>query len=438
LAKNGLSKCLKDKAGNPRPFAFLPIGGSVNGSTLVGHNFTYVGSTWGRIADVLMVSGCMNPIIFIDEVDKISHTEHGREIISILTHLTDSTQNDAFEDKFFAGINLDLSKALIVFSFNDPDLIDPILLDRITIIETHPLNLNEKVTIIRDYMLPEICKEVGFNTGEIKLSDDMIKMLIETYTHEAGVRKIKEKIVEIVRDINLNRFLSDDYPIPFTVTTDYVRRLFENRPKVRVKKIHGKPEVGLVNGLYATSSGIGGLTPVQVIKFPSSKMLELSITGKAGEVMKESIEYSLKNAYSLLPKKIQDEIKKDAENKEAFGLHIHFPDGATPKDGPSAGLAITLAFYSMMSDIPVRNDICMTGEIDLRGQAGIIGGLESKLHGGKKAGCTLALIPKENEEDLERMRREKLSPEDDDFKVIPVNDIHKVLELALVHPLDTK
>jgi len=432
LAKNGLSKCLKDKSGNPRPFAFLPIGGSVNGSTLVGHNFTYVGSTWGRIADVLMISGCMNPIIFIDEVDKISHTEHGREIVSILTHLTDATQNDEFEDKFFAGIKLDLSKALIVFSFNDPDLIDPILRDRITIIETHPLKLHEKITIIRDYMFPEICKEVGFNNNEIILEEDMIKMLIETYTNEAGVRKIKEKIVEIIRDINLNRFHSDEYQIPFKVTDQYVKRLFENRPKVRVKKIHSKPEVGLVNGLYATSSGIGGLTPVQVLKFPSAKMLDLNITGKAGEVMKESIEYSLKNAFSLLPKEKQDEIIEDANNKKSFGLHIHFPDGATPKDGPSAGLAITLAFYSMLSNIPVRNDLCMTGEIDLRGQAGIIGGLESKLNGGKKAGCTLALIPEDNMDDLERMRREGLSPEDDNFKVISVQNIHQVLENALV------
>ena len=433
LAKNGLSKCLKDKSGNPRPFAFLPIGGSVNGSTLVGHNFTYVGSTWGRIADILMVAGCMNPIIFIDEVDKISHTEHGREIVSILTHLTDSTQNDEFEDTFFAGIKLDLSKALIVFSFNDPDLIDPILRDRITIIETHPLSIKEKVTIIKDYMFPEICKEVGFSKGEIILDEDMIKFLIETYTNEAGVRKVKEKIVEIVRDINLNRFHSDEYSVPFTVHKDYVQRLFENRPKVRVKKIHDKPEVGLVNGLYATASGIGGLTPVQILKFPSSKMLELNITGKAGEVMKESIEYSLKNAFSLLPKDKQDEIIEDANNKKAFGLHIHFPDGATPKDGPSAGLAITLAFYSMMSGIPVRNDLCMTGEIDLRGHAGIIGGLESKLHGGKKAGCTLALIPQDNMEDLERMRREGLSPEDDKFKVIPVNNIREVLTHALVN-----
>ena len=433
LAKNGLSKCLKDINGKPRPFAFLPIGGSVNGSTLVGHNFTYVGSTWGRIADILMTSGCMNPIIFIDEVDKISHTEHGREIVSILTHLTDSTQNDEFEDKFFSGIKLDLSKALIVFSFNDPDLIDPILRDRITIIETKALSLTEKLTIIKDYMLPEICSDVGFNMNEILFSDSIIQFLIETYTNEAGVRKIKEKMIEIIRDINLNRFHKpNQYMVPFIITKEYVMELFENKPKVRVKMIHTEPGVGLVNGLYATASGIGGITPIQVMKFPATKMLELNITGKAGDVMKESVEYSLKNAFSLLSKEKQDSIIEDSNNKKIFGLHIHFPDGATPKDGPSAGLAITLAFYSILMDLAVRNDICMTGEIDLRGNAGIIGGLESKLNGAKKAGCKMALIPIDNIDDMERMRREGSSPEGDDFKVISVKNIKEVLEYSLV------
>jgi ATP-dependent Lon protease len=433
LAKNGLSKCLKDINGNPRPFAFLPIGGSVNGSTLVGHNFTYVGSTWGRIADILMSSGCMNPIIFIDEVDKISHTEHGKEIISILTHLTDSTQNDEFEDKFFSGIKLDLSKALIVFSFNDMDMIDPILRDRITIIETKALSLKEKLTIIKDYMLPEICKDIGFNKHEIMISDNIITFLIDTYTNEAGVRKIKEKLVEIVRDINLNRFHDiTKYKLPFNVTKEYIVELFENKPKVRTKLIHTEPGIGIVNGLYATSSGIGGITPIQVMKFPSTKMLELNITGKAGEVMKESVEYSLKNAYSLLSKEVQDKLLEDNNNKKTFGLHIHFPDGATPKDGPSAGLAITLAFYSILMELPVRNDICMTGEIDLRGNAGIIGGLESKLNGAKKAGCKLALIPFDNMEDMERIRREGNSPECDNFKVIPVNSIKEVLDYAII------
>ena len=432
LAKNGLSNCLKDKSGKARPFIFLPIGGSVNGSTLVGHSFTYVGSTWGRIVDSLMVAGCMDPIIFIDEVDKVSSTDYGREIISILTHLTDSTQNDEFEDKFFSGIKLDLSRALIVFSFNDPNLIDPILRDRITIIETHPLSLQEKITIIKDYMLPEICKDVGFNQNEIILDDEIITFLIETYTNEAGVRKIKEKIVEIIRDINLNRFHSDEFQIPFTIKKEYIQRLFENKPKVKVKKIHTEPAVGLVNGLYATASGIGGITVIQAIKFPSSKMLEIELTGKAGDVMKESVQYSLKVAWSLLTKEEQDTIIEDSNNKKIFGIHIHCPDGATPKDGPSAGLAFTLAIYSLLTGKKVNNKICMTGEVDLQGESGIIGGLESKLPGGKKAGCTLALIPKDNMEDLERMRREGLSPEDDNFKVLPVTHIKEILLYALV------
>ena len=168
------------------------------------------------------------------------------------------------------------------------------------------------------------------------------------------------------------------------------------------------------------------------MKFPSTKMLELNITGKTGEVMKESIEYALKNAFSLLSVDQQNKIIEDANNKKAFGLHIHFPDGATPKDGPSAGLAITLAFYSILSDIKVKNDICMTGEIDLCGRASIIGGLESKLNGAYKAGCTLALIPEENMEDLERIRRELLSPEYDNFRVIPVKNIQEVLHHSLL------
>jgi len=433
LAKNGLSKCLKDKNGKPRPFVFLPIGGSVNGSTLVGHNFTYVGSTWGRIADILMSSECMNPIIFIDEIDKVSHTEHGKEIISILTHLTDSTQNDEFEDKFFAGIKLDLSKALIVFSFNDPDLIDPILKDRITIIETHPLSTKEKVTIIQDYMFPEICKEVGFNKGEVILNEDLIRFLIDTYTNEAGVRKIKEKIVEIVRDINLNRFYDNiKYSIPFIITKEYIIELFENKPKVRVKKTHDEPIVGTVNGLYATSSGIGGITPIQAVRFPSEKMLDLMLTGKAGDVMKESVQYSLKVAWTLLTEDEQYKIMEDSQNKKAFGIHIHCPDGATPKDGPSAGLAFTLAIYSLLTNKKVNNKVCMTGEVDLYGKAGIIGGLESKLNGGKNAGCTLALVPEDNMDDVIRFRREGLSPEDDTFKVIAVSTIHDIIKYSIV------
>ena len=429
LAKNGLSNCLKDNSGNPRPFVFLPIGGSVNGSTLVGHNFTYVGATWGRIADILMVTGCMNPIIFIDEIDKVSHTEHGREIISILTHLTDSTQNDEFEDKFFAGIKLDLSKALIVFSFNDPDLIDPILRDRITIIETNSLSLKDKLIIIKNYMFPEICKEIGFNPDEIIFSEEIITYIIETYTNEAGVRKIKEKIIEIIRDINLNRFYnSNEYKIPFTITLDYIKTLFENKPKTRIKKIANEPTIGLVNGLYATSSGLGGLTIIQLTRFPSDKMLDLQLTGKAGDVMKESVQYSLKVAWCLLSIEEQNKIIEGVK----FGIHIHCPDGATPKDGPSAGAAFTLAIYSILTNQKVNNKVCMTGEIDLIGNITAIGGVESKLNGGKKAGCNIALIPQENWQDLEILRKKGSSPEDDNFKVYPIENIKQVIDYTII------
>ena len=433
LAKHGLSKCLTDKDGNARPFAFLPIGGSVNSSTLVGHNFTYVGSTWGRIADILMTSKCMNPIIFIDEIDKVSQTEYGREIISVLTHLTDPTQNNEFEDKYFAGIPLDLSKALIVFSFNDPSLLDPILKDRITIIETHPLNLNDKLTIMNNYMLPEICKDVGFNRNEIIMTNQIITNIIETYTMEAGVRKLKEKIVELIRDINLKRFHNNDIKLPFEIKMDYIERVFENKPKMRVKKIAPNPMVGLVNGLYATTSGIGGLTVIQLIKFPSEKMLDIQLTGKPGDMLKESVQYSLKLAWSLLPTKIQNQLIKDAHNKKAFGIHIHCPDAATPKDGPSAGAAFTVAIYSLLMNKKIDNKICMTGEIDLLGNVTAIGGVESKLFGGKKAGCTMALIPQENWEDYEILKRNGNSPCDENFVVKPISTIHDVIKLVLLN-----
>lgn len=434
LAKNGLSKCLVDKEGNPRPFVFLPIGGSVNGSTLVGHNFTYVGSTWGRICDILMSTKCMNPIIFIDEVDKVSATEHGREIISILTHLTDSTQNDEFEDKYFSGIKLDLSEALIVFSFNDISLIDPILRDRITVIETNPLTIQDKEVIIQEYMLPSILKEVGFSNGEIILSNEMIRHLVSTYTNEAGVRKIKEQIQEIVRDINMNRFYDEEnYKLPYVINKDYIKLLFENKPRVRVRGIPNEPTVGIVNGLYATTTGIGGLTMIQIVKYPSDKMMELTLTGKQGDVMKESVEYAKRIAFSLLTTDEQRKLIDDSKDRKCFGLHVHTPEAATPKDGPSAGAAMTLAIYSILSNKKVNNTLAMTGEIDLCKNITAIGGVGAKLNGAKRAGAKIALIPEENLEDLDKLRRDKISPEDEDFKVFTVNHIDQVLKYAIIN-----
>jgi ATP-dependent Lon protease len=203
LAKKGLANCLKDETGEPRPFAFIAIGGSSSGSSLEGHGYTYVNSSWGKIVDILMEAKCMNPIIYVDELDKVSKTENGKEIIGIFTHLIDSTQNDSFQDKYFSGINLDLSKALFVLSYNDVDAIDKVLLDRIHRIKFSSLSLEDKLEIANLHMLPSIYKKMGM-VGLIHFSQEVLSSIIEEYTVEPGVRKLKEILLEIVGEINLD------------------------------------------------------------------------------------------------------------------------------------------------------------------------------------------------------------------------------------------
>jgi len=432
LAKRGLCKCLKDENGESRPFAFIPLGGSTNGSVLEGHGYTYVGSTWGKIVDVIMESKCMNPIVFFDEVDKISNTEHGREITGILTHLTDQTQNDTFNDKYFAGVDIDLSKVLFVFSYNDPNLIDPILKDRITEIKVKPLITKDKIDIVKDFLMPEILGDLGYNKNDLIIKDEDIIYIIETYTYEAGVRKLKEKLVEIFRIINLERIYGENIEVPYTLSRDKIEEILSNKPKVSFKKIARNPGVGLVNGLYATSAGVGGLTIIEACKTHSETKFSLELTGQQGDVMKESMRCAKTIAWNLLPQEIKSKIQDDWKNNGSWGLHIHTPEAATPKDGPSAGGAITLAIISQLTGVPVKNDVAMTGEIDLNGNIKQIGGLVSKLTGAKKAGVKLALVPEENKDDLEKMRKDNLSPEDESFEVKLISKISEILTLALI------
>ena len=432
LAKRGLCKCLKDDQGEPRPFAFIPLGGSTNGSSLEGHGYTYIGSTWGKIVDVLMQSKCMNPIIFFDEVDKISRTEHGREITGILTHITDLTQNDSYNDRYFSGIDIDLSKALIIFSYNDASLIDPILRDRITEIKIKPLTTKDKIEIVKGYLIPEISDDMGYSKNDLVIKDEDIVHIIDTYTFEAGVRKLKEKLIEIFRIVNLERIYEDKIKIPYTVSREKIEDILSNKPKITFKKIADKPSIGLVNGLYATSAGVGGLTIVEVIKTHSDTNFSLELTGQQGDVMKESMKCAKTIAWNLLPQNLKSKIQSDWKDNGSWGLHIHTPEASTPKDGPSAGAAITLAIISQLVQIPIKNTVAMTGEIDLNGNVKQIGGLVSKLTGAKKAGVKLALIPKDNLDDLKKMRKDDLSPEDDNFKVELVSDISQVLSKALV------
>ena len=280
-------------------------------------------------------------------------------------------------------------------------------------------------------MLPEILKDVGFTKEEVVFDEKEIINIIETYTYEAGVRKLKEKLYELVREINLLNIYKSDIQFPYHVKSKFIKRVFENKPKIRVKKIADKPYVGLVNGLYASTSGIGGLTIIECYKQPSERMLDLSMTGSQGDVMKESVQVAKTIAWSLLDDDKKDEYRSEEAKKKPFGIHIHTPEGAVPKDGPSAGAAMTLAIYSLLSGIPVKNNVAMTGEIDLSRNVRAIGGLPAKLNGARRAGANLALIPKENEDDLNKIRREKLVEEDDTFRVIMVETIHDVFKHAL-------
>jgi ATP-dependent Lon protease len=406
LAKHGLSKCLKDADGQPRPFAFIALGGSSNGSTLEGHSYTYVNSTWGRIVDVLMDSKCLNPIIYIDELDKVSKTEHGKEIIGILMHLIDPTQNTGYQDKYFSGIDVDLSKALFIFSYNDPNQIDSILLDRIHRIRFDNLSIDEKIVIVRSYMLPEITRKMGLE-GAVELSDALIEHIVETYTLESGVRKLKEVMFDLHGEINVELLqCAPDAPpptLPIRVTVeDLETKYLVKYDKITEKRIHEHREVGVINGLWANALGRGGIIPIQTMYFPSHSFLELKLTGMQGDVMKESMNVAKSLAWSLLSDAERAACLSHFEKTKEQGLHIHCPDGAVSKDGPSAGAAITVAIYSLLSGKPIDPLVAMTGEVNLQGKITEIGGLEHKIMGGLRAGVRKFLYPVANQLDLER------------------------------------
>lgn len=432
LAKNGLSKCLLDMNGKPRPLSFIAIGGSSNGSTLEGHNYTYVGSTWGKIVDVLIETQCMNPIIFIDELDKVSKTEHGKELIGILTHLIDPTQNDCFQDKYFNGININLSKALFVFSYNDVELIDKILLDRIHRIKFEILSLKDKIIISNKYLIPEITKKFGLENC-IYFSDEILKFIIENYTNESGVRKLKEILYEIISEINLeilNNELSNKFPIEITKENLIDNYLFD-KSKLILKKIHSEPKIGLINGLWANAYGRGGITSIEASWFPSNNFLDLKLTGLQGDVMKESMNVAKTLAWNYLSTKQKDNVLSYTKNnKNVQGIHIHCPEGSTPKDGPSAGTAITIVLYSLFSQLKIPNDVAITGEINLQGKITAIGGLELKIIGGIKAGVKRFYFPKENLEDYEKIMK-KYKDEMSIFDGIhfkPVEDLKNIID----------
>jgi len=406
LANQGLSQCLQDANGQPRPFHIIALGGCCNSSTLEGHNYTYSNSTWGRIVDILMESKCMNPIIYIDELDKVSKTENGKEIIGILIHIIDSSQNANFQDKYFSGIDIDLSQVLFVFSYNHPEDIDKILLDRIHRISFDSLSLQDKVVIVRQFILPTLEKKMGFTAHTVQLDDATIEYLIDTYTNESGIRKTKQLLFDVYSQINLDLLHCTEQQIqtlpvvlsPAVLDEKYLQKYHKNT----LDKIHSRHEVGVMNALYATSNGGGGIIKIECMMIPANHLLEMKLTGSLGKVFTESMEICKNLAWALTPEEVKAKWLRRFESSKIQGLHVHFGDCNTPKEGASASLASALTIYSVFMNKSLRNDIAMTGETNLFGDAKRIGGLEAKLVGGIKAGVKIMFYPEENQSDFDQ------------------------------------
>jgi ATP-dependent Lon protease len=434
LAKKGLTNCLCNHDGTTRPFIFIAVGGSSNGSSLEGHGYTYVNSTWGKIVDILMETKCMNPIIYIDELDKVSNTENGKEIIGILTHLIDPTQNDSFQDKYFTGIDIDISKALFVFSYNDADLIDKILLDRIHRIKFENLTLEDKMVIVHKYIIPEINIKMGFD-NVVDINDSVIEHIITSYTSEPGVRKLKEIIFDLYGEINLELLKTTDNfenNIPVKVTLENIEHKYLTKyPKITERKIYKESRIGIINGLWANSLGLGGIIPIQTSFFPSSIFLDLQLTGLQGDVMKESMNVAKTLAWSLTDDNIKEEWLTYFNKTKCQGLHIHCPEGSISKDGPSAGTAITTAIYSILNKKYIRNDIAITGEISLSGEVTAIGGLSIKINSGIRAGIKTFLYPEENNRDFIKWQENHQS-QNTNIEFIPISKITDVFNYVFV------
>jgi ATP-dependent Lon protease len=426
-----------------KPFIFISLGGASDASFLEGHSYTYEGSMYGRIVNGLMTAKCMDPVIYFDELDKISKTSRGEEITNILIHLTDPVQNNHFRDKYFHGIDIDLSKATFIFSFNDPSKVNHILIDRITCVETKYLLISQKIHICKNYLLPAMFKEMCFSENSVIFSDDILREIINKYTHEGGIRDLKSLLYNIVRELNICNLIHTtindrEVKFPFTVEEKDIKTIFKNKREIEPNKINNKPKCGIVNGLWANYLGIGGVLPIEVVWVPASQAMQVKATGNLEKVIKESTDVATSVAWNYLPEDSKEKFMEMWKNKP-MGFHIHCPDGATPKDGPSAGGALTLAIYSLLTHRKIQNNIAMTGEINLQGHISAIGGLEEKLEGAKKAGCIVALVPKENNYDLTKIIDRNPSLIDDKFKVIFVENFEDIIKNALLSssPTDT-
>ena len=417
------------------PFAEITLGGQNDGEILHGHGYTYAGSQPGLIIKKMCEMGKSRCILYFDELDKAC-LKHGsvNEITSILIHLTDPNMNKTFQDRFFQGIDFPLDKVIMIFSYNDAKLVDPILLDRLKQINVEPYTVTDKINIVKKFIVPEVALSIGLeNEKWIDMDEDIIEYIIENHTNEAGVRSIKRIIEKIFLILNLdkiykrNHFTDDKYNL-FKITKEYIVEILDKTIN-EITMIHKEPMVGIINGMYATNNGDGGIIPIQIFNNISSSnnTFEMKYTGKQGDVMKESVQCSFTAAIEYIKRNNLLNI-----DNFKYGFHIHTPSTSTPKDGPSAGCAFTCAFISRILNKKIRHDIAMTGEIELTGHITKIGGLNYKLFGAKKAGVKKVFVPFENEKDIIDIKKKFPKLIDSEFTVVLFNYIDDIINEVLL------
>ena len=398
-----------------RKFVQMSLGGVRDEAEIRGHRRTYLGAIPGRIISGLKQAGSMNPVFLFDEIDKMSHDYRG-DPASCLLEVLDAEQNNAFRDHYLE-LPFDLSRVMFITTANSVDTIPGPLLDRMEIIEVPSYTEEEKLQITKRHLLPKQIAAHGLAAKSVRASDKVLRLLIEGYTREAGVRTLERTVAKVVRKAAVT--MLDDGVDTVTVTGEVLGKYLGAARYTR-EKPEKEPRVGIVNGLAYTTVG-GELLEVECLTMPGKGGLRL--TGKLGDVMKESAEaaFTWVRAHSN-ELGLADDFYRDRD------VHIHVPEGAVPKDGPSAGVTMTTALVSVFTGIPVRQDVAMTGEITLRGRVLPIGGLKEKTLAAYRAGVTTLIIPRENEKDLEEVPDYVLSQ----FRIVTAETIETVLETALV------
>lgn len=417
---NSVAKALK------RELIRIALGGLEDVNELRGHRRTYIGAMPGRITQGLIEAKQINPVVVLDEIDKLNRSFRG-DPSAVLLEILDPEQNSKFRD-YYLNFNLDLSKVIFIATANDISNIPAPLRDRMEFIELSSYTPNEKFHITKKYLIPDELKKHGLKSSELDINDETIELIISEYTRESGVRNLRRKIAELCRKSAKKLLLEDIKKVSINVKN---LNEFLDKKVFEIEKHDGENRVGQVNGLAWTSVG-GDVLKVEAIKIKGKG--ELTLTGSLGDVMKESARIAFSVIKVLIDEgkiKIPKKMIIDPKNNvyDSYNLHIHVPDGATPKDGPSAGITMSMAIASVFSDKKVRSDVSMTGEIDLAGKVLPIGGLKEKLIAAYKADIKIALIPKKNyERDLKDIPDEVK----DNMKIIGVTDFDEVLKYALV------